>query len=385
MIKVIFYSLLLQVFFVFPTHANEIICDNGNSNTATWNLKANQLTVGTDTPAGTIIYTEPDDYNNQAFSISCHTDTGSSDIEFSLRLDMTAPPIANYNVDGHSLNIYPTGVRGIGVSFQDADSNSVRSGHYLSTLSTSETEKYSMHLGHLYWMATDVSAWLRIRLWRTAESLDISALNAGKLTSVFPRVMQEANAGPGYVLYPNAGTFILTVTTFNGANLKIVPGTCDIPDTTVIMGAHDNGEMLSVGSATAWSDVPDLKLTNCPVAYGYGAQGTGHNTSRNNVSVTVSPRTEIVSNLAGTFAVNDGEDSANGYGIQLAWGKSSELTDTPATLVEFNKPYLLEEFPYGDSTSSTIPIALAARYIRTNSMAKGGEANAIIDVLVNYK
>lgn len=376
--------LFISCCYISNAYSNVVSCTGSGTTEATWNIQANKLTVGTDTPPGTLIYTEPDGDNNQHTDWMCGTDGGLVFyIGIYLRLDNTSSPIATYTADGHNLNVYLTGVKGIGVSFQDITNLSYYPGRSLSTtdLLVGETG-----LGPIKISMYNATPGVRMRLWRTAEPLDISALNSGLLTSIFPRVIQDMNTEPssGYEMDP-PGFHMMTITYFNGSNLKIVPGTCDLPDVTVSMGNHDNSEMPSIGSGTAWIAVPDLKLINCPTAYGYGAIGAGSNTSQNNVSVTVSPRTEIVSNLAGTFAVNDGEDSASGYGIQLAWGKSSELTDTPATLVEFNKPYLLKEFPYGDSTSSTIPIALAARYIRTSSVAKGGEANAIIDVLVNYK
>lgn len=381
--KLLILILIISFGFIPLGYAKVVTCSGGGTGTATWNLQANKLTVGTDTPAGTLIYTEPDGDNNQHPTWSCHTDQGIATLNFYLQLDNTSSPIATYAVDGYDLNIYPTGVRGIGVSFQDATETYYVAGR---SLSTSPLFTGSSPLPAINVSMFNATPLVRVRLWRTAESLDISALNSGQLTNNFPRVVNEINTDPSgeYEMDP-PGMHVMTVTNFNGSSLKMIPGTCELPNTTVPMGEHDGGEMPTVGNASAWVDVPDLKLINCPVAYGYGAQGTGDNTTQNNVSVTVSPRTDIVNGIAGTFTVNEGADAANGYGIQLAWGKSSELTDTPSTLVEFNKPYLLKEFPLGDATSSTIPIALSARYIRTSNMAKSGLANAVIDVLVNYQ
>lgn len=378
--------LLFMMSSQFANAAITVRCIGPGTQTSTWVLLVNHLTVGTDTPAGTLLYTEPDGYNNQSPTMTCKADSGHTMLTWYVDVYNTAEPVATYSIDGHNVNIYPTGIKGIGVSFQDADPGSQ---NYLSSLSsTASLRKFSRPVDSINYSPYSIGNWLRIRLWRTAEVLDIGAANSGALTSVFPIAEQFVGVGDGFVLngFQPGEKFIQGEMKISGVNLKIVPGTCNLPDTTVDMGEHFPNELSAPGKTSAWVQVPNFTLTNCPTAYGYGATGTGANTAQNNVSVTISPRTAIVSEYNGVFAIDETiTDSAKGFGIQLAWGKASELPDTPSSLVTFNQPYLIKNFPFSDTTSSTIPLFLSARYIRTASEVSSGVANAIVEALVEYK
>lgn len=68
--------LFISCCYISNAYSNVVSCTGNGTTEATWNIQANKLTVGTDTPHGTLIYTEPDGDNNQHTDWMCGTDGG---------------------------------------------------------------------------------------------------------------------------------------------------------------------------------------------------------------------------------------------------------------------------------------------------------------------
>ena len=186
--------------------------------------------------------------------------------------------------------------------------------------------------------------------------------------------------------------------TFSGS-ITVYPGTCNFTHKTVQMGKHDAGMETS-----GWKDASFT--LQCPKAYGYNPvyslntsnaiSGATANTPNKGLVLTVQPRTSEIGTNRGIIALNSAS-TAQGFGIQLAWGPTSQSTGiTPVSPVKFNQPvdpgaiaatgYTTKTYT-SSSTPTTETIKMSARYIRTATGAdpvSGGEANSSIEILASY-
>lgn len=296
--------------------------------------------------------------------------------------------------------IYPTTIKGIGVSFNEANQSS-------RPAYPSWPEVVWLYPNH-----SQVDTWVDIRVWKTPEfttqSGDISFTGP-----TFMQVLSPLSAGDTIKSCPNNTsegklddrTCVWFSRVLKGsANFQ--SGTCELVSSsrTVHLGSY----AADVGKSP-WKDA-SFKL-QCPTAYGYnsavsnsvnqydvndGSQ-TGNQTQNNTVKIQIIPYSQVVNATQGIFALEAG--GAEGYGIQLAWGMPGEQTtaDTPAKPVVFgvgtlasslNSNFKNGPYAYGGNalaTGADGTIKMSARYIRTTGNTKPGPANARVEIIAAYE
>lgn len=297
--------------------------------------------------------------------------------------------------------IYPTTIKGIGVSFNESSASSYPSYRRWPDV----TWLYNDH--------GQVDTWVDIRVWKTPEFTQPGNLDF--TGPIFMQVLSPRNAGDTISSCPNNTadgklddrTCVWLSRTLKGS-INFQSGTCDLISTsrTVSLGSYASG----IGKSP-WKDA-SFKL-QCPVAYGYNsgvsnavnqynanvgsANQTANQTKNNSVRIQVIPYTTLVNATQGVFSLDAG--GAEGYGIQLAWGMPGEQTasDTPANPVVFgtrilassrnsnfkNGPYNLGGTALATGADGTIN--MSARYIRTTGNVKPGPANGKVEIIAAYE
>lgn len=310
-----------------------------------------------------------------------------------------------YSFNGYK--IFPTTVKGIGISFNDAHN--------------SPNPAYPAWPNALWPHAASGSfqgdTWIDIRVWKTPEFTP-----AGNIDFTGPVFMQ--------ILSPTASEDTISSCPDNTSEGKIdnrtcvwlsreikgsvnfQSGTCELTNTTrtVYMGSYHS----SIGKSP-WKDAR-FTLT-CPAAYGYNStvsnadnpfdandgSRSAQNATRNKpVRIQIYPYGNVINATQGIFALTPG--GAEGYGIQLAWGAPGEQThaDNPISPVVFgfNGRVLAssKNSNFNDGSGGNIglgaralpvgadgTINMSARYIRTTGPIKPGPADGKVEIIAAYE
>lgn len=321
-------------------------------------------------------------------NMSCN---GSASVGFTIT-DVPAGTIYSYS----GYTIYPTTVKGIGVSFNNADPMS-------SYGPMTQWPNVSVLFTSLPGYAVDT--WVTIRVWKTPEfTYQTNAINF-----TGPRVNEvvQANGGNSISGCPaarlDAKTCVYLSRTLTG-NAQFMSGTCQLTNSAQVvkMGSVPFSQV----DTSPWVDASFS--VKCPTAYGYGGSVsdahniyntedgsvTGNNTKNNTVKIQIIPYTNIVDAVRGIMSVASG--GAEGVGIQLAWGSVSEQSNTPGNPVKFgtainistlNTNFSNGPYAYGSNASSSDAnlIKLAARYVKVADEVKPGQANATVEVMASYE
>lgn len=383
-----FPIIYLLALFSCHTYAYTVRCYGGSMSTVTIpnSSSLDQITAGlaNDTTSYRKLYS----FNYLRFGATnsqCFvTDSGkSTTLEWVAFVNTETAPLT---YDGNI--IIPTSESGIGLSFNDMTFgsekaiNNISSPTILGSWSVNNTQTLnSKNLN------------VKITVWKipgklTSQSINFNpiALHLGlkaKSSDTFYSGMNMAGS-PAY----SSQNIWSSVQGLLSGSISLNPGTCDIANKTVTLGNHQGNR------PSPWQDA---SLTiNCPTAWGYGMTaniGSSNtitsrtaNTPNSGISITVEPRTEIISSIPGTISLQD--EGATGYGIQLAWGEVSTLSTSasaPASAIVFNVPTVVSNETFGLGTTPTAMIVnMAARYVPNGETQTPGPANSAIEVIANY-
>jgi hypothetical protein len=374
-----------------------VTCTNIDANQlkGDYNLIPVNLTLNGNLADFSLLYT----YNSSWARLSRSNCSNGSGLYTHITL-ADIPAGTTYTHNG--ITIYPTSVRGIGMSFMAMDVyKNVPVPAYPQT--TRQHNQYN-----------DVGDWVTIKLWKTPGNL---AANNGSLALIGPRLVMgiQLPAGRSFststmglwspTFWPQTSRRIVATATFQS-------GTCQLNTRSAVQLGEHNAH----SDASEWKDA-SFSL-NCPAAYGYGGSvsnasakyaapyysananngARAPNTAFNNtLKISVLPRTAVVTQnhaakpLTGTFATDSG--GATGYGIQLAWGEpTAQSAGAPTKPVVFNSPipasqinsaYTNGPYPLGKAMPSPL-IKMAARLIRTTGAVQAGLVTGAVEILAEY-
>lgn len=350
------------------TNAFAATCSGTPTNT-TIGLEPANISVGPDTPDGTVIYRmQAGDQSKNSFLCNAANDE-SWTVAYFLKLTNAPLPLSSWSGSPFGGAVYETNVPGIGVAVW-YNFNAI-------TVGSPYKRAEATYTGN-----TTVSP---------LQSFDISFIKIGPVSpgtvqgASLPKVEWEVNAvSPNLSGLPLALRYI----DFTGAVNITVPS-CQTPDVTVNMGTEEiRTSFNGVGSQTQWVNA-DFSLINCPVFYGNfnNTRFPAHNNSNDSVTVPdsvpntfdviVAPFTDVVDAPNGIFKIDTSiPDSATGVAIQLGIG------DAVVTPFNISSPY---SYTTNNSGASTIVVPFKARYIQTERVITPGKANGKISVTINYK
>lgn len=292
--------------------------------------------------------------------------------------------------------IYPTTVKGIGVSFNDQAS---------SSLNTPFPQWPDIDVFHTSLPGWGMNMYATIRIWKTPEfTYQTNAIN---FTGPDFDMVVQANGSNTISSCPSERlddrTCIYFKRTITGS-AQFISGTCQLtnPDQVVDMGTLSTADL----DNSPWVDA-SFSL-HCPTAYGYGGsvdtpsnmydtedgKSSGNNTKNNTVKIEILPYTPIVDKENGVMSVDSG--GAEGVGIQLAWGKAGEQQSTPINPVKLgeatnistlNSNFSNGPYNYGSNASSSQDnvINMAARFVRTAGDFSAGPVHAAVEVMASYE
>ncbi|UHM93631.1 hypothetical protein [Rahnella victoriana] len=392
--------LILLGLFLNQAKAANAVCSYSSTNEVngkTYDLNLANITLSENIPDYTIIYS----YNNIAVGyITGASCTGNAPLYLYTTLTNVSSPRPISTVSGE--DIYPTSVEGLGISITNAANYS----------SKNPVGVYPAPTVIFGGMLSGFPGIISIKLWKIPGIIRGAGMISftGPTYSIMFGTSQAGDTltGTDMSYSPPGSTNFWTVSSRQIiGNMIFQTGTCEMSggDKTVQMGEHSFQE---------YSDWKDASFSlKCPNANGYRGTATGSssgpgltaltgatitaNSMRNaNLTVTVVPRTAILTSTAsgnpigGTVAL-DG-NGAKGYGVQLAWGNYATLGATPAKPVVFNTPVLASTlnsaFASGayalGATMSGAAIQMGARYIRISNDSGPGEANTSVEIIANY-
>ncbi|MBW7984434.1 fimbrial protein [Enterobacillus tribolii] len=220
---------------------------------------------------------------------------------------------------------------------------------------------------------------------RSSPTFDIYLIKTGAIS---PGIISGSNLPTIAYDFEFGGVKTRIATASFSGSLNVVSQTCTTPDVYVSLGQYDiNHSFTGKGSTSAWVD-SSIKLTNCPRFYGTlnngektfasddGTTGTGTFTP-NTFWLMLTPNTTVIDSNNGILSIQHSENSAEGVGIQMAHGTTSDAAPTPVSFGGI-KIYRSE-----DASTQTLP--LVARYIQTEDTLTPGRADATVVFLISYQ
>lgn len=306
-------------------------------------------------------------------------------------------------VNGLTHYIYPTSINGLGISVFGNDPMA-GSGDKNKPIKAYPDTTFKFNGA---WSAGVIDLHYYAWLWKIPGKLGQGTETTGELNFVGPEITQVIGPSPTQpITTPNPERLLDASKGFLIINSLIPTGTVNLKGPTcnlssgktVLMGTWHHS---AVKRASPWVNA-DFTLI-CPKAYGYNTltanatSNPANNTRNANLTLMVVPRTNIMTHdflgnlIEGTIALNG--SGASGYGIQLAWGDRSTLSESdPANPVTFNVPVLASTinnqyqsgyYALGQEMPSPV-IKMSARYIRTGTTISPGPANSMIEIIMNY-
>ncbi|WEJ89097.1 MAG: hypothetical protein P0Y63_28280 [Klebsiella huaxiensis] len=283
------------------------------------------------------------------------------------------------------LNVYSTGVSGIGVVVAATYNNNSTSLYGLPDSSTTQTNipsTESRRFGAVY----------------TDQAFELLLVKVGDIS---PGVWSVAFNYPAITRSAQA-TNATGVTQDYGyrwnisGSVNVVAGTCQTPNVTVPMGEHS----IAQSTTTEWVDF-NINLLNCPPMYGRYNRNASDSSSTavirwrsatdytiagtdmaNSIGFLLNPVSGYQTLAAGgeCAALTDDTDMAKGMCLEiqnrdnvnvLTHSKANTLTDSGLTLLQ---------------TTASYAIPLRARYARNNeSTLRAGKADTAVEFTINYQ
>lgn len=362
----------LLLFYISPTMASCTI--NVPTSTTPMPLLVGNITAGEDAPVGTILahQTYNLDYGSTAQRVEVQC-TSPGVIMANYRFTQTPEPLSSWGDGGLAGKVYETGIPGIGAYFEQAT-------------------------GYKMWIPDSKPAGIEATGPVLCDPNLTSCSVAGYQKRWDLILVKTGPISPGMLLGSNLPCMALNYT--NGANdsanlvenvcitgtINIIAGTCQTPDVNVQMGSHDITEFNGKGSALNWIDA-SIKLQGCPNFYGSGAYPSwyadnsqpdnGGKRTNNSLRLRLTPNTSVIDDANGIFSLTQESGSANGFGIQMGYGKVGSNIE-PVTF-SGTRDYVLDL----NSTGLT-EIPLSARYIQTDDNIAPGKANSAVTFLIDY-
>ncbi|MBW4204109.1 type 1 fimbrial protein [Enterobacter cloacae subsp. cloacae] len=335
--------------------------NGGGAITATAPLQGGNISVGPDTPDGTVLFRQ---YFRPSYthSITCNASPAAYTWQSNyLYLNLPLPE-GGWSGLPRGGKVYETGVPGIGVY-------AWYSGNAFPFTKNSGTTQANVN--YTYSMLTE---------------FDISFIKTGPVSpgvisgSNLPTVISEFTI-------PGNGTMRLSTIRFSGT-VNVVSGTCTTPDVNVDMGKYNiNSDFTGKGDTTPWQNASIL-LQNCPRFYGTiddgrnnfysdsGSAGAGK-PKQNTVVLTFTSANGTSDAANGIINIQGGSGAASGVGVQLAYG-----TDTNPSFVNLSTPKI---YAMPDSSSTAWQLPLVARYIQTADSVTPGRADGKVVFTITYK
>lgn len=392
----VFALLLMASHWVSISNAAELSCSGSTSIGGDFTIPHLKITAPNNPDGYALLYTAQDaKFGSVLIQALC---TGGV-YNFKYAITNTQPGNI-YNYNGYT--IYPTSVKGIGISINSSVSSTTAS---LPVWPEALTVRKSSDIPN---GKGQVDTYVTLRVWKTP---DFSS-STGSLTITGPtiiEIIQPVNNGDTFSSCPtgsvrlgsDSGTCELLTRDLKISG-NLITGTCDltVANQTVLMGKHD-------GQNSPWVDA-SFQIS-CPQAWGYGGKvvnstnlydtengsKTANTTNNQAVKIQIQPYNAIIDDSQGIFALDEG--GATGYGIQLAWGRPSAQSATPRSPVVFSSRTsantLNNNFAsgsialggYGLPVGADGTIPLSARYIRTTGTIQPGPANGRVEVLASYE
>lgn len=365
-IKNFFWIFLLLVIGGYSSVAEAVQCSRTSSLVnAQMPLAVNNLTVGPDTPNGTVIFRQ-DFRLGQQLIVDCNSSRSQYQTYKSYNYAYRPLPDSQWKGGPYpQATIYQTGVPGIGVMI------------------AAENRPLSIDI--------------KTKYITPANRPITHKFNLGGMVLLF---IKTGNVQPGTILGSNLpysnirfkapGADILLARLVISGSINIVSQTCRVSNVTVPMGQHKIGDKLTgAGKTTEWVDA-SIRLTNCPRFYGtlkdgnntyynYTTRETGiGNFTRNTLGASISPNTSVFDNSKGILNIKSTTNSAKGVAIQLAEFSNGSFKD----YIEFGS---IINYYLNNNSSTTVTIPLRARYIQTESKVTPGRADATATFTLTYK
>ncbi len=148
---------------------------------------------------------------------------------------------------------------------------------------------------------------------------------------------------------------------FNMTPVQIVPATCTTPDVPIPLGSHYPSEFGAIGTTTAAVDF-SIRLDNCPAGM-------------ERISYRIDPTTPVIDSAQSVVALNNGERSATGVGVQLLDGSGNPF--------KLRNPVIF--YAYDRNTVGNYAIPMKARYYKTAAKVTAGPANTAMTVTMSYR
>ncbi|MGG7094473.1 fimbrial protein [Shewanella indica] len=365
-IKNFFWTFLLLVIGGFSGVVEAVTCSRSSSLVdAQMPLAVNNLTVGPDTPNGTVIFRQVF-FLGQTLSVHCNSSNSQYQAYKSYNYTLRPLPDSQWHGGPYpQATIYQTGVPGIGVMI------------------SAESRPLSIDI--------------KTKYITPANRARDHNFNLGGMVLLF---IKTGNVQPGTILGSNLpssnirfkapGANVLLARLKITGSINIVSQTCRVSNVTVPMGQHKIGDKLTgVGKTTEWVDA-SIRLTNCPRFYGtlkdgnntyynYTTEETGVGTfTRNTLGASISPNTSIVDSSKGIMSIKSTTNSAKGVAIQLAEFSYGNFN----FYIKFGN---LINYDLYNNNNTTATIPLRARYIQTESKVTPGRADATATFTLTYK
>lgn len=366
----IFYNVSMGFFIVFSgaVHAAVISCgkyDGFPGENATLTVSGN-ISVGNETPNGTVIYTA-------AYTASKSSGIKCVSTSSAVWGAIYVPYISDYSsfpypeVPGmiiRNSKVYQTNVPGIGVTVANLPGR--------GTLGTSSA------------IINGRTMTFRVALVKTGPIttgiVDGSSFPTVKTTFYPPDSTEHSFRG-----FP----IVTNTLNFNG-KINLVASTCTLENDNIIvpLGDYEIKEFTGVGYTTEWKNAA-IRLKGCsafnPGYYsagntsinitGSGKLPSGSQDVKNKVSIVIKPTTLAIDHRKGIVSLTSSKDSAKGIGIQLGMG------------TDIVKPLILSsetDVALPDSSSNILVIPVKARYIQTAMKVTPGTANGAVTFIINY-
>ncbi|MHA7848218.1 fimbrial protein [Serratia sp. D1N4] len=360
-------ALLLGMAAIYTHNASAATCSfaAGNSRfVAVVPLQAQNITVGPDTPNGTVLLSHyvggvsGGAANTPTFS--CTSEPVGYNIAAKYANTSTPKALSAWSGSPYPGQVYETGVPGIGVvtSYWGRSIPTDR-----TTINVGSNAPYTGFVGAEFDLIL----------------IKIGPVSPGTIRGAdLPSVAVQVTPQGGVPLSLNGISFSGTI--------NIVSQTCQTPDVHVPMGTVNIAQNFKgLNSASAWRDA-SIRLTNCPRFYGtkfqvrsYTSVGTPSSIpTANSLELKLAPNTSIIDSAKGILGIKTGTESATGVGIQMAYGN---IGDASPALVNFANSRSFN-MVNNDSTTQTLP--LVARYIQTSDQVTPGKADAAVTFMINY-
>lgn len=359
------YKFIALVCFLFSASVNAFFCQFAEGTKAinvTLPLQGGDITVGPDTPNGTIVFRQ---YYKPAYppTIWCDAAPSALSVYYDYSYTSNPYPLSTSTAGVFAGKVYQTNIPGIGVV-----------AWYSGNAFPYRRLTYNIAAGYAY-------------VRQEMPEFDISLVKTGDISP--GRVLGSALPSVAIkFLIPGQSEIMMVNANFSG-QLNVLSQTCTTPDVYVPMGTYKLSESFTgVGSVTDWKNA-SVVLRDCPRFYGTldsdqsnwasddGTASAG-NFKQNTIKLQLTPNTELIDAVNGIIGVKKHSGSASGVGVQLAKGN---VGDTSPALVNINQVSTYT-MPNGENTTWRVP--LLARYIQTADSVTPGRADASVTFTVSY-